>query len=52
MKEPVVYLSGEWVPGSQAAIPIYDKGIVMGATVTEMTRTYDQELFRLEDHLD
>ena len=52
MKEPVVYLSGEWVPASQAAIPIYDKGIVLGATVTEMTRTYNQELFRLEDHLD
>ncbi len=52
MNEPRVYLNGEWPPVSQAAIPIYDKGIVIGATVTEMTRTYRQELFRLDDHLD
>ena len=52
MKEPQVYLNGELVPALEAAIPIYDKGIVLGATVTEMTRTYHQKLFRLDDHLD
>ena len=52
MSEPQVYLNGEFVPASEAAIPIYDKGIVLGATVTEMTRTYGLKLFRLEDHLD
>jgi branched-subunit amino acid aminotransferase/4-amino-4-deoxychorismate lyase len=51
MGEPTVYLNGLLVPVSQAAIPYFDKGIVMGATVTEMTRTYRQRLFRLEDHL-
>jgi len=52
MTEPTVYLNGSLVPASQAAIPYYDKGIVLGATVTEMTRTYGQRLFRLGDHLD
>lgn len=52
MTEPQVYLNGELIPFSQAKIPIYDKGIVMGATVTEMTRTYRKILFRLEDHLE
>jgi len=40
------------VPASQAHIAIYDAGIVLGATVTEMTRTFRQRLFRLDDHLD
>lgn len=52
MNEPQVYLNGKFIPAPEAAIPIYDKGIVLGATVTEMTRTYHQKLFRLEDHLD
>lgn len=52
MKEPKVYLDGSFVPASEAAIPYYDKGVIMGATVTEMTRTYQGRLFRLGDHLD
>ena len=52
MNEPQVYLNGKFIPAPEAAIPIYDKGITLGATVTEMTRTYHQKLFRLDDHLD
>ena len=52
MKEPIVYLNGEFVPASQAAIRIYDLGIILGATLTEMTRTFAHEPFRLDDHLD
>ncbi len=51
MPEPVVYLSGRTVPASQAHLAIYDAGIVLGATVTEMARTFRHQLFRLEDHL-
>ncbi len=51
MSEPLVYLRGAFVPASQARLPIYDAGIVLGATVTEMTRTFNGRLFRLEDHL-
>ena len=51
MTEPLVYLNGRLVPASQAHLAIYDAGIVLGATVTEMTRTFRHEPFRLEDHL-
>lgn len=52
MPEPLVYLNGNMIPASQAHLAIYDAGIVLGATVTEMTRTFNKRLFRLEDHLD
>jgi len=51
MQEPQAYLNGEFIPVSEAKLPIYDKGIVLGATVTEMTRTYHQIPFRLEAHV-
>ena len=51
MSEPLVYLNGKMVPASQAGLAIYDAGIVMGATVTEMVRTFHQKLYRLEEHL-
>ena len=46
MSEPVVYLNDGFVPASQAHINIYDLGIVLGATLTEMTRTFRHEPFR------
>ena len=51
MSEPVVYLNDGFVPASQAHINIYDLGIVLGATLTEMTRTFKHEPFRLEEHV-
>lgn len=52
MSEPLVYLNGRLVHASEAHVKIYDLGIVMGATVTEMTRTFRHRLWRLEHHLD
>ena len=52
MSEASVYLNGEFVPQSQAHINVYDQGIVLGATITEMTRTFRHEPFRLDDHID
>jgi branched-chain amino acid aminotransferase len=51
MSEPVVYLNGEFVPASQAKLNIYDLGLVMGATLTEMTRTFRHAPYRVEDHV-
>lgn len=51
-REPLVYLRGRFVPASQAHVAIYDAGIVLGATVTEMTRTFRRQPWRLDDHLD
>jgi branched-chain amino acid aminotransferase len=52
MTEPLVYLKGGLVPASQAHLAIYDAGLVLGATVTEMTRTFRKQLYRLDEHLD
>jgi branched-chain amino acid aminotransferase len=51
MSEPLVYLNDRFVPASRAHLNIYDLGIVLGATLTEMTRTFGHQPFRLEDHL-
>ena len=51
-QEPLVFLKDRMVPASQASIAIYDAGIILGATVTDMTRTFHHRPFRLEDHID
>jgi branched-chain amino acid aminotransferase len=51
MSEPLVYLNGQMLPASQASLKIFDAGVVLGATVTEMTRTFRHQPFRLEDHV-
>jgi branched-subunit amino acid aminotransferase/4-amino-4-deoxychorismate lyase len=51
MSEPIVYLNDGFVPASQAKLNIYDLGIVLGATLTEMTRTFNHKAFRLDAHV-
>lgn len=51
MPEPLVFLNGNLIPASQAHLAIFDAGVVLGATVTEMTRTFRQQPYRLHDHL-
>ncbi len=51
MTEPLVYLNGQMLPASQAGLKIFDAGIVLGATVTEMTRTFRHQPFRLDEHV-
>ncbi len=48
----VVYLKDKLMPASEASLAIYDAGIVLGATITEMTRTFKHHPFRLDDHLE
>jgi len=50
--ENQVFLNDRFVPASEAGISIYDLGIVLGATLTEMTRTFAGKPFRLDDHVD
>ncbi|MBI2805985.1 MAG: aminotransferase class IV [Planctomycetes bacterium] len=52
MAEALVFLHGNLVPASQAHLAIFDAGVVLGATVTEMTRTFHHRPWRLQDHLD
>jgi len=50
-REPHVFLHGRMVPASEAHLTVYDAGVVLGATVTELVRTFRKEPFRLDDHL-
>jgi branched-subunit amino acid aminotransferase/4-amino-4-deoxychorismate lyase len=50
--EPLVFLNDQMMPALQAHIAIFDAGIVLGATVTEQTRTFHKHPWRLDDHLD
>jgi len=52
MPEPLAYLNGRLSPISQTTLPIYDMGIVMGASVTEMARTFHHEAFHLDQHVE
>lgn len=52
MIEPLAYLNGQLIPASQASVPVYDAGFVLGATITEQLRTFRGELFRLPEHLE
>ena len=36
---------------SRCQLPVYDLGIVLGAAVTDLVRTFDQKPFRMEDHV-
>ena len=47
--ESLVYIRGEMCPASQAHIAIYDAAVVLGATVTDLARTFQGHLYRLED---
>jgi branched-chain amino acid aminotransferase len=49
--EPLVYMRGQFIPASQANISIYDFGIVLGATVTDLLRTFKQQAYRVEEHV-
>ena len=52
MAEPLAYLNGEFVPFSQACVSIADHGFTMGVHAMELTRTFNQRLFRLDAHLE
>src|SRR5947209_20585577 len=51
MSQPLVFLNGHFLPQAQAALPLHDAGFIMGATVTDLCRTFHQRLYRWADHL-
>ncbi len=48
----VVYLNGQFVPESEAKLSIFDEGSMYGSTVFEMLRSYNQQHFKMDEHLD
>jgi branched-chain amino acid aminotransferase len=51
VSQPIVYVNGNFVPASEAALPIGDLGIVRGYGVFDVLRTYNRLPFRLRDHV-
>ncbi|MCC6586716.1 MAG: aminotransferase class IV [Bryobacterales bacterium] len=51
MAEPIAYLRGRLMPAAEARLSIYDLGIVLGATVTDLLRTFRHQPYRLDDHV-
>jgi branched-chain amino acid aminotransferase len=51
MNEPWIYMNGEWIAASKAALSLTDAGFVLGATVAEQLRTFHGKIFRLDEHL-
>ncbi|RKY42248.1 MAG: branched-chain-amino-acid transaminase [Candidatus Makaraimicrobium thalassicum] len=47
-----VFLNGEFVNGKDAAISVFDHGVLYGDGVFEGIRSYKRRVFRLKDHLD
>jgi len=48
----VVYFNGKLVPESEARISIYDSALMFGDMVFEMTRSFNQQQFKLREHID
>jgi len=46
------YLNGQWIDAAQAAIPVWDAGLVLGATLSEQLRSFGGKLFELDKHLE
>lgn len=51
MSEPTVYLNGEYLPLSQARVPVHDRGFIFGDGVYEVVPVYGGRLFRWPEHL-
>ena len=49
---PTIWLDGQWYERGQAAISVYDHGLLYGDGVFEGTRVYAGKTFRLAQHLD
>lgn len=46
-----VYISGRMLPEHEARISIFDSAVMLGDTVTESTRTFRHEPFKLDEHI-
>ncbi len=51
MNEPLILFQGRVQPQSAARLTFHDAGFVLGATVTDLCRTFRHRLFRLADHV-
>ena len=51
-EKPLVYVNGEMLPKSRAAVNVFDHGLLYGDGVFEGIRVYRGRIFKLGQHLD
>ena len=51
MSEPIAWKNGQQTTFAKLNLPVWDLGVVAGASITEMARTYRHQPFRLADHI-
>ncbi|NCW32783.1 MAG: hypothetical protein EBV92_05845, partial [Betaproteobacteria bacterium] len=49
--ESIVFLNGDFVPLSQAKVPVLDRGFIFGDGIYEVVPAYAGRLFRWPEHL-
>ena len=49
---PLIYVNGDMLPKSQAAVNVYDHGLLYGDGVFEGIRVYRGKIFKLGQHMD
>jgi len=47
----MVFLNGEFIPKDQASISVMDRGFLFGDGVYEVIPVYNNQIFRLDEHL-
>jgi len=52
MPDPIVYLNGQFLPQSQAMLPINDRGTQFGDGVYDVVRYFAQQPFAMQAHQD
>lgn len=50
--EPMIWVNGKMVPKSQAAVSVFDHGLLYGDGIFEGIRVYNGKIFKLEQHMD
>ncbi len=48
----IVYINGQFVPGPEAKISVFDRGLLYSDAVFEGIREYSGRVFKLDEHLD
>ena len=50
-QEPIVYVNGEFVPGSEAKISVFDHVVLYGDGVYDTMCAWNHRVFKLDEHL-
>lgn len=51
-QEPIVYVNGEFVPGSEAKISVFDHVVLYGDGVYDTMCAWERMVFKLDEHVD